>query len=53
LKLEEDLATLALNSLPQIPENNVLSSASPDIAITNAFGFSGGGSTIGVIKFVA
>lgn len=53
LNLTSDLADLATNELPQIPEDNVTGSAAPDVAITNAYGFSGGGTTIGVRKFVA
>ena len=53
LDLTGDLAELARNDLPQIPEMNATSSTAPDIAITNAYGFSGGGTTIGVKKFVA
>ena len=53
LNLEKDLAELAKYDLPQIPEKNLLSSTAPKIAISNAYGFSGGGTTIGVKKFIA
>jgi 3-oxoacyl-[acyl-carrier-protein] synthase II len=53
LKLEKDLAELAKQDLPQFPEENVTSSTSPTIAVTNSYGFSGGGESIVVRKFKA
>lgn len=53
LGLKDDLAELEAYDLPQIPEVNATSSTAPDIAITNAYGFSGGGTSIGVRKFKA
>jgi 3-oxoacyl-(acyl-carrier-protein) synthase len=52
-KGNEDLAELVKQDLPQIPEENVTSSTKPDIAVANAFGFSGGGTTIAVMPFKA
>lgn len=53
LDLEDDLAELANHDLPQFPEENVTSSTSPTIAVTNSYGFSGGGESIVVRKFKA
>lgn len=53
LELTDDLAEQLTKELPQIPEANAMVSVAPDIAVTNAYGFSGGGTSIAVRKFRA